>query len=408
MKVEFSNINKAIEPVDKVKVTSSTMQSIVPYGDNNQLPDDLLSLIYESSTHQSIIEFKKTAVIGNGLSISRNGDKIKDLVRDLSWEEFIERTINDLVIFGGFSWQVIWNKTGTKINGLYHQPFNQVRSGNFNEEGVVDMYYLKRDWSYGGNHIEIKPFNEEAAKEDGKQLFVYKEYSSINEFYPIPSYYSAFNYIKVEKELSKFYHNIVTNGMFPSLIMKVKSEMSDELKADFVKNIRDHYQGGEKANKVITLFSDKDTESVEVEPIEAVSNDELFDSLNEIVTNRIINAHRIPRSLVGVEKSLGLSSNGEELRMSFEYFNNTVVKNLQSKFIGAFKSVARVNFKSVNMEFLPMDLITQSFTEQTLLAVLTRDELRARIGYEPLNNNDNDESTVSDSSTTEGVDSDTE
>jgi hypothetical protein len=387
--LKFSNIKGAEDQVNKVKSDAYRRLGVgtyIPYGDKNTLPTDLLELIYTSTTHQSIIEFKKSAVIGGGLAISRNEIKIKDLVRDISWEEFIERTVYDLIVFGGFSWQIVWNKRGDKINGIYHQPFHQVRSGGIDlEEDSVLSYFVKRDWSLGGSGVEIKTFNPNKAKEDGRQLYYYKEYNPINEFYPVPVYYSAYNYIKVENELGKFYHNIVTNGMFPSLLVNVEGNMPDTLKEEFVRSLNNGYKGGVNANKVITMFNEGgDAPKTTITPIEAVSNDNLFSELNEIVTNRIINAHRIPRTLVGVEKNLGLSSNGEELRMSFEYFNNTVILPIQNKLIAAFKTVAKINFKSIDMTFQPLDLITQALGESTLMQILTVDELRERIGYEPI------------------------
>lgn len=392
-KLLFAKAQEAIDTVKNVKAISTTIRgTIIPYGEKNDLPDQLLSLIYQSTTHQSVIEFKKLSVIGEGVSFEKGEEAFKALVKDLTFEEFIERTVFDQVVFGGYAWQITYNKGG-KVNGIYHQPFNTIRSSALDEvTGKPTSYYIRRDWTQSVTGHPIKPYNPSTAKDDeGVQLYVKTDYSPINDFYPIPNYYSAYNYIKEEDELSRFYHNIVTNGSFPNLIVKVKSDMSDELRSEFTKQMIDTYAGGRNASKMLFSFSDKDSEGIDITPIEPVSNDNIFEHLVGIVADKIVTAHRIPRSLVAMDKNLGLSSNAEELRMSFEYFNNTVIGPMQTKIAGSINQVAlEAGIKKTGATFIPLDLISQSFGEATLLAILTPDELRAKIGYEPLNTTTND------------------
>jgi len=395
-KILFAKAQQAIDTVENVKANSSTQRStVVPYGIKNDMPDHLLSLIYHSASHQSVIDFNKRSIIGEGVAFNNGEEAFKALIKDITFEEFIERTAFDQVVFGGYAWQIVYSKGG-KVTGIYHQPFNTVRSGNIDPEtDKVEMYYIRRDWTMSITGTPIRPFNPSEAKNDeGIQLYVKTDYSPINDFYPVPNYYSAYNYIKVEDELSRFYHNIVTNGSFPNLIVSVKTEMSDELKEQFTKSMVDTYAGGRNASKMLFNFSDQDTEGVTFTPIEPVSNDAIFEHLVGIVADKIVTSHRIPRTLVGMEKNLGLSSDAQELRMGFEYFNNTVIGPMQSKIAGSIDLIASAaGIKNTEAVFLRLDLISQSFTEDTLVKILTINEMRAKIGYEPLTQQDSNDTT---------------
>jgi len=106
-KLIFAKAQEAIDTVKNVRAISTTTRGmVIPYGEKNDLPEQLLSLIYQSATHQSVIEFKKLSVIGEGITFEKGEDAFKELIKDITFEEFIERTVFDQVVFGGYAWQV--------------------------------------------------------------------------------------------------------------------------------------------------------------------------------------------------------------------------------------------------------------------------------------------------------------
>ena len=106
-------------------------QGFINWGTMNDFPQMLTGLYYSSSTHKSCVDFLVTAICGEGIDTDSMMPNYGE-----TWESFLNKLAMDLVLFGGYSFQVIMNKDG-KTYSFFHEPFNNVRCGNPDEDGNV-------------------------------------------------------------------------------------------------------------------------------------------------------------------------------------------------------------------------------------------------------------------------------
>ena len=177
----------------------------------NDFPQMLTGLYYSSSTHKSCIDFLVTAICGEGIDTDSMMPNYGE-----TWESFLNKLAMDLVLFGGYSFQVIMNKDG-KTYSFFHEPFNNVRCGKPDEDGNISEMWICKDWTETAkNRPFVLPrfgFNEDEKIEKGKAyLFYYSRYSVDSEYYPLPHYYGALKAIQTEAELLRYDLKSVLNN----------------------------------------------------------------------------------------------------------------------------------------------------------------------------------------------------
>ena len=123
----------------------------VSYGADNLYPIELIELLQTSAIHNTAIQAKLDAVVGEG--VMDVGESIVNAGGE-TLNEIYEKITYDKVTFNGYALNVIWNSAGDKVVEIYHVPFANVRSGKLNEEDKVEQYYYSNNWS---NTRKYKP-----------------------------------------------------------------------------------------------------------------------------------------------------------------------------------------------------------------------------------------------------------
>lgn len=305
----------------------------IEYDKDNLLPQRIVDLNNESAINKAVIENKVTYICGAGVDDSEYYGQPNP---NDDWDSLIEKIAKDYVTFGGFSFQVILNENGKSVS-LYHTDFSKIRIGNVNEYGINLSFFLSNDWKKTtGKYapVEIKAYGSEDLKKGTPYLYYYKDYEPSLDYYPIPQYYSALNYIAADGLLGKFYRNSINNGFVPSTIITMPSNPPDDQKEQFQNDIEASYAGTNGANSIVVLWG----ESEEVKPVvtsyTASNNADLYNNVDEIIFQKIISAHRLTSpTLAGLSGSGNLSGNSNEIINSFALYNNTVIHQLRRKIL---------------------------------------------------------------------------
>lgn len=195
----------------------------IKYDSDNQFPQKILDISNDSPVNSAILEAKVTYICGKGVKDTLVGVEgyVGTPNSDHSWDDLIERLARDYVTFGGFALQIIKNKNDTTVS-VFHQDFSMVRVGLPNEDDEIDKYYISYDWRKAtkSNVVELKAWNGISNAEQGEvYLLYYTDYKPGLRFYPVPTYYSAINYVRADGALGQFYNNSIDNGFTPSTII---------------------------------------------------------------------------------------------------------------------------------------------------------------------------------------------
>jgi hypothetical protein len=196
-------------------------------------------------------------IIGQGLDTI--GSDIINLNQE-TLNDIYEKVAGDMVMFRGFSLNVIWNKEGTRVVELYHLPFNNVRSGKYNEEEEIDSYFYCPDWN-AVRKVPPKPYKSfsqtDNKEENASQIYYYYVYSPGNEYYPLPEYVGAVNDIELDARISRFHNATISNGLAPSMFIKFRNGIPTPDERDSVyKEINNTFSGEQNAGRFFLSFSD--------------------------------------------------------------------------------------------------------------------------------------------------------
>lgn len=324
---------KLSETVKSYPTFTRNTRGWINYDRDNLLPQRIIELNNESAINKAVIENKVTYICGAGTDDASYYGQPNPTE---TWDVVIEKVARDYVTFGGFCFQVILNENG-KTMSVYHTDFSKIRVGTTNEYGMAQSYFLSNDWRKTvGKYapVEIKAYGVEDPAKGTPYLYYYKDYEPSLDYYPVPQYYSAFNYIEADGLLGRFYRNSINNGFVPSTIITMPSNPSDGEKEQFQRDIESSYAGTNGANSIVVLWG----ESQEIKPVvtsyTASNNADLYNNVDEIIFQKIISAHRLTSpTLAGLSGSGSLSGNANEIINAYMLYSQTVIHKLRSKIL---------------------------------------------------------------------------
>ncbi len=305
----------------------------INYGQDNNLPQRIIDLNNESAVNKSLIESKITYICGAGIDDTVYCGQPNT---NEDWDTLIEKIAKDYTTFGGFCFQVVLNKNGSSVS-LFHTDFSKIRVGETNEYGTPLNFFISNDWrKTSGQYApaQIKAYASEELKQGVPYLYYYKDYEPSLDYYPVPHYFSALNYVEADGLLGKFYRNSINNGFAPSVIITIPSNPGDEAKQQFNKDMTASFAGTNGANSIVVLYGESQDIKPEVTPFAASENADLYNNVNEVIFQKIISAHRLSSpTLAGISGSGNLSGNASEIINSFILYNYTVIHKLRRKIL---------------------------------------------------------------------------
>ena len=332
-------------------------QGFINWGTMNDFPQMLTGLYYSSSTHKSCVDFLVTAICGEGIDTDSMMPNYGE-----TWDSFISKLAMDLVLFGGYSFQVIMNKDG-KTYSFFHEPFNNVRCGKPDEDGNISEMWVCKDWTETAkNRPFVLPrfgFNEDERIEKGKAyLFYYSRYSVDSEYYPLPHYYGALKAIQTEAELLRYDLKSVLNNFSANGVVALDRIDDEKERKQVIDGIQKMFTGAENSNTVMITFKNNSEDNpVTFTPFDKdISNVNLFADNNSRTVDRILSAHRIANpTLIGLPNSgTGFANEGALLEASFNLLNKTVINNMRKEITMTINKMFKINGVNDTIKITPL------------------------------------------------------
>ena len=358
---------------DKPYIDKMTRRdSWVKFDVDNQYPERVLDMVNSSPLQKSILESRKTYILGAGL------DKVDENVYTPnmyeSWIDLIEKCVSDYVYLNAFAVQVILNESGNRFS-FYHQPVQQIRFANYNDKNFIEKAYLCTDWrkaQKNKNVVEIPMFGSETPKK-GKAYLLYFKPDQVGEYYyGIPEYMSAANYIMADAALSQYYNNYIHNNFSANLALRFPTEPTEEKKEELYENLRRSFGGAENAGNILLLFGENGVVP-EINSIESVNAD-LYNSVVDIIKLALVSANRLTSPiLAGISTSSGFSSKSDEMIAAYTLYKLTVINSERAFLLKGFNKMLEMNGHSRVFKLLDFD-IRKEFEGQTANNDVVEDE----------------------------------
>ena len=346
----------------------------IEFGDKNDYPDYLVELFNNSSKHSALILGKVSYIIGNGWDGS-NKKFIESPNRIENLHELTRKVSTDIEIFGGAYLEVIWSEFGGLLSEINHIDYTKIRT---NKDCTI--FWYKEDWkNYREKPIEIPCYSEIARI--GKQILYIKEYRPNTKTYALPGYFSSLNYIQSDVEVSRHILGNAMTGFSPSkLITLTNGDPTDEEKRNVTKRFERAYTGSQGKKFILSFVNDASRKPIIDDLGASDLTKEDFSRIDSIIQQNIYSGHSIVSpSLFGIAEP-GKLGTRNELRDAYEIFKKTYANKKQSFLESIFNRLCVLNGGNPDLQIIPLEPISYEFSEQTIVANLTKDEIREKLG----------------------------
>ena len=301
----------------------------VQYGDDNLFPQYLIDLYKSSATHNALCTSIAYMIFGDGVQANTLEARLK--IEEWGLQDEVRKACLDLKIQGGFALEVVYSIDRTTISKVRHCPFENIRSGEVDQDEKVNYYYYSKDWSDKQCEPEmVCGFNPEKAVEHPVQILYVKPFSPGSYYYPKPDYIGSIDYIELDKEIGKYHINNIKNGLAPSFSIHFKNGVPSQEERFKIRNdIERQLAGATNAGKFIVTYSDSPERKPDFEPFPLSDADKQYQFLSSEVSDKIMVGHRVVSSAMFGVKTAGQLGNTQELEIASELFDKQVVKPYQ-------------------------------------------------------------------------------
>lgn len=383
------------------RVIETANKEWIEFGDaqyRNQYPQFLIELYQSSATHSAVVNATSDMIAGEELVIEEDGDltnlvELKKFLADINGKggtahDLIKKTAFDLKLHGAYAWNIIYNVDRTKIIQVHHIPVEKVRSGKPNAMGIVDKFYVSSDWTQYRKK-EYTPVCIDAFSTTDRtapnQLYYTGLYTAGMDIYHAPDYVASTNWILTDNLTSNFHLANISNGFAPSYWINFNNGVpTDEERFAIESQIANKFSGANNAGKFVLTFSDDANAKPDLQAIQLSDADKQYTVLNELCIQNIMIGHRVTSPMLLGVKTDGQLGGRNEILEAFELYSNTVVRPFQDIVLKSLKMLLNFNGLTSNVSIKSLSPLNSMFDSDVLTDVLTQDEIRAELGYAPL------------------------
>jgi hypothetical protein len=175
-------------------------------------------------------------------------------------------------------------------------------------------------------------------------------------FYPVPDYISAIDSIGTEILIQIANKSLLDNGFggktiitFPTL--PATQEEQDEIDAQ----IKTQFTSASNNGGLLTLYSSDNNTAAKINQLQPLSADTYIE-LDKNVKRAIITPHKIPAILLEYNYGGGFNNRAEEMRESYNEFQQTVIKSYQQSILAVLNRLVKYIGYEDKLEIIPFNI----------------------------------------------------
>ena len=297
---------------------------IVSWGKDNTLPSLLSTCYDESATLKAVIDQTINYVKGDDVVVSDSAAMWREKVnrRGLTMEEFVEHIAGDLLTYGNFAVQVVFNKLGNPME-LFPLDVTRCRINETQDK----VFYAKKGWTkYSSKSDVYQRFGHcEFDPENPTQIYFYNG-TGVRRAYNRAPWFSALDDVLTEIESSHYSLNSVSNGFSAKYVFNLPqtANLTDEQKKAIEDGIKTKFCGPDSNSNFMLYWNDGE-QGLDIKKIESNEDPDHYIAIRNGARENIFVAMRISPLLCG----LSLSNTGfatSEFSDSYKLFDKTVAQ----------------------------------------------------------------------------------
>jgi PBSX family phage portal protein len=313
---------------------------------------------------------------------------LESLNSDDSFLENMKKVYTDLEATGNAYLEVGRTSTG-KIGYIGHIPVTTMRIRR-HRDGFVQVVYNR--YTFFRNFGDTETPDQIGTDPQPNEVIHFKKFTPSNTYYGIPDILSAKNAVAGDEFAQRFNLDYFENKAVPRYIITVKGA---KLTADSERKLLEFFQTGLKGRNHRTLYiplpSDGENARVEfnMQPVEAGIQDSSFKNYAVENRDRILIAHRVPISKIGMPADVSLANAKDADKTFKEQVCRPMQEELEyklNKIIAEFTDAFTLRFNELALT----DEETQAKIDSAYLVnkVILPNEVRSRMGRAPIEGGD--------------------
>lgn len=350
------------------KLGNTEVGNYVKFGAQDDFPNILERMLRQSPVHSGIITKKAKMVSGTGIDYTFENVKtpakqaeIRAFINSCSGKnkglyDVITHAAHQYELNGSYGFYAKWNKEHTKLIEFRSLDMKGFRLAEPNKDGKITHCIIRR--SFGGSATtmqnnepkKVKLFDKFDRTSSEQVLYFANPYSG-NEFYGVPNYIAAYNFIAADFQFGKHIENSAANGFTPKVMATfVGRNMSGEQKREEYLKFKESFTGPEADNFILSWVRNKD-EAPDVKPLDVANLDKTIDVLSRLNDAKILTAHNVTSpTLFGVMVSGKLGGTGNELVTAYQIFRATeTLPNRAALIDNVNRVLATVGYEKINL-----------------------------------------------------------
>jgi PBSX family phage portal protein len=313
---------------------------------------------------------------------------VESLNSDDSFLENMKKVYTDLESTGNAYLEVGRTATG-KIGYLGHIPTTTMRIRR-HRDGFVQVVYNR--YTFFRNFGDTETPDQVGTDPQPNEVIHFKKFTPSNTYYGVPDILSAKNAVAGDEFAQRFNLDYFENKAVPRYIITVKGA---KLTADSERKLLEFFQTGLRGRNHRTLYiplpSDGEQGRVEfkMDPVEAGVQDSSFKNYAVENRDRILIAHRVPISKIGMPADVSLANAKDADKTFKEQVCRPMQEELEykiNKIMAEFTDAFVLRFNELALT----DEETQSRIDASYLVnkVILPNEVRAQKGLAPIEGGD--------------------
>jgi hypothetical protein len=350
-KIHSFNVDYQINRLDTRENREATERSKpwVLWGLRNDYPQFLLQVKENSPTMSVAIDAKVNMTYGDGVEIEDLGNVMVNKYETIS--ELYYKIFYDIWLFGGYSLETIKSRDGSRIESIYHIPFQDVRVGKYDvdihnrENGT---FYFCEDWQNTNQRrlvVKFQSLNMESR--EGREMVYWKDYTpTMNRHYPLTPYQSSINSCVLEAEVYEFHKTNLSASLMPNLFVSLIGDPTPEEKLETYEELVRSYQG-KQGQKLMLAFSNSSEERPVIEAISNTGNDTFYTEILQMCVQAILTGQQIASPLlVGIStlNNSAFSQNAEEINVAWNLMMETTIKPMVRKANSSIENILALKY----------------------------------------------------------------
>lgn len=321
----------------------------IPYFHHDNFPVELSELVQGSPTATACLSTLTDFIAGEGFNLGPAIENLKLNNQGLTFSQFHMICSSSMAYEWGVASIVKYNKAGG-ITEVYDIPFGYCRLGVPDDNGIISkikynpyfgtaLYRHKDTEEYDVFNPSVAAIQFAKDKNWKGQIYWAGIRDRKHPFYPVPDYYTARPWMRLEKNAGNYFDNNLENGFLQPTIMKLYGDPNDPsgLKTNagedipkgqaFDQEMTNNFGGGAKnGHKIVAFWGNSKEEFPEVEPFPTNNNSDMYRVQDEHAIRKITIATKVPAILANISEGVSLGGDGNTIRASVKLMQQRVMR----------------------------------------------------------------------------------